>query len=254
MYRLASEALQPFTFFVVFTLLAFLGLWSLERIATRRALPVVIGLLALWVASTPVASNVAVALLESQHPPASREALRDTDAIVVLAGGVRDADELRPEAVLAEGSLVRTLCAARLYHAGPARPMIVAGGSATGPPAPGPLMAGLLVELGVPEEDVIVEDQSRNTFENARESVRLLRERGLTRPALVTEAVHLPRSVRSFHAQGMQVVPAGCNYRASQFGGDLMWLLPNAGAASLVRVALHEWIGIMWYSLTGRSA
>ncbi len=253
MYRLASEAFQPFTFFVVFTLLAFFGLWSLERLATRRALPVVIGVLALWVVSTPVASNLPVALLERQHPPASREALRDTDAIVVLAGGVRSAGELRPDAVLAEGSIIRTLHAARLYRAGQPRPVIVTGGSATGPPAPAPLMAELLVELGVAEVDVIVEDQSRNTSENARESVRLLRKRGLTRPALVTEAVHLPRSVRSFHAQGMQVVPAGCNYRTEQFRGDLMWLLPNAGAASLVRVALHEWIGIVWYSLSGRS-
>jgi len=111
-------------------------------------------------------------------------------------------------------------------------------------------MAELLRTLGVPEHDIIVEDQSRNTFENARESARLLRSRGLARPALVTEATHLARSVLVFRAQGVDVIAAGVNYRVSDLGDD--WLhsfLPDAGAASTVRLVTHEWVGMLWYWL-----
>ena len=114
-------------------------------------------------------------------------------------------------------------------------------------------MGDLLQLLDVDPSDIIIESDSTNTFENARETARILNERGLRHVTLVTEATHMPRSVMSFRGQGVEVTPSGCNYRVSATTGEGMYrLLPSAGAASLVRLVAHEWIGIVWYWLNGR--
>ena len=250
MYRLVTQVLQPFSLLFLLVVVAFAALWLRQRWTLRQGLPLAVGLLGLGALSTPAAAHLALGALERQHPPLAPETVA-ADAIVVLAGGVREATDPRRRPVLAEGSIVRTLCAARLYHAGSPRPVIVSGGSPSGPPLAAPLMAELLVVLGVPEDDVVVEEQSRDTYENARESARLLQAHGLTRPALVTEASHMPRSVRAFRAQGVAVIPAGCNYRASELDQSWLRFVPSAGGASLFQVAAHEWLGMAWYWLNG---
>jgi len=50
--------------------------------------------------------------------------------------------------------------------------------------------AGFLVKLGVPATDVLVEDRSRTTSENAVETQKLLALRGISKILLVTDAAH----------------------------------------------------------------
>ena len=253
MYRFAAEVFQPFAFLILFTSFALVYVWVTQRLALRRALPIAIGLTGLWTMSTPGVASIAVRSLESQYPVDTPMA-DAVDAFVVLGGGVRVPRDHRPE--LAENSVVRVVCAAKLYHdEGARRPVVVSGGSPSGPGgvAVAPLMGDLLQLLDVDPSDIIIESDSTNTFENARETARILNERGLRHVTLVTEATHMPRSVMSFRGQGVEVTPSGCNYRVSATTGEGMYrLLPSAGAASLVRLVAHEWIGIVWYWLNGR--
>ncbi|MBV5273815.1 MAG: YdcF family protein, partial [Lamprocystis purpurea] len=68
--------------------------------------------------------------------------------------------------------------------------------------------------LGVPERAMVLEEQSRNTRENARFSVALLRERGIGSMVLVTSALHMRRALGLFAAEGMQVFPAATDHEA----------------------------------------
>ena len=252
MYRFAAEVFQPFAFLVLLTSLAFAVLWVTQRLPLRCAMPMALGLTGLWVLSTPGAAHLAIRSLESQYPTGT-STTSGVDGLVVLGGGVRNPSGRAPE--LAENSIVRVVCTAALYHRDGPLPIVVTGGSPSGRrgAAVAPLMGELLELLDVDARDIIIERESRNTFENARETARILRERGLRRVTLVTEATHMPRSVMSFRAQGVEVAPSGCNYRASATRGEGMYrLLPSAGAASLVRLAAHEWLGIAWYWLNGR--
>ena len=63
-------------------------------------------------------------------------------------------------------------------------------------PPLGQMMKDLLVELGVPPEQIIVEDRSTSTYENAVECRQLLVERQMTRIVLVTDALHMRRASR----------------------------------------------------------
>jgi uncharacterized SAM-binding protein YcdF (DUF218 family) len=121
---------------------------------------------------------------------------------------------------------------------------------------PGPTLANsmrnFLVDLGVPETSILLEDRSRNTYENARYSAELLRARRISHVVLVTDAMHLPRAARCFQAQGLQVIPSGVRYRAARFDAELNSFLPSPSAAVNNQRVLHEWLGMAWYWLNGR--
>ena len=113
-------------------------------------------------------------------------------------------------------------------------------------------MKDQLVQMGVAAEDIIVEDSSRNTFENAQFSSKLLAEDGYDEIVLVTTASHLPRAVRCFEATGLKVTASGCEYQAAKFNWAVVSFLPSPDGAAAVHRAFHEWIGITLYWMQGK--
>ena len=64
---------------------------------------------------------------------------------------------------------------------------------------------GLLIELGMPEEDIIEERLSKDTSENARYAKQIIEKRGFKAPILVTSACHMKRAVFLFEKQGTEI-------------------------------------------------
>src|SRR5438477_11435812 len=58
---------------------------------------------------------------------------------------------------------------------------------------------------GVPPTALLIDIVSRDTFENARETARLLSARGLRSVLLVSDRVHLPRAALLFRLAGLRV-------------------------------------------------
>ena len=105
--------------------------------------------------------------------------------------------------------------------------------------------------MGVPAGRMRFETASRTTYENAVLSAALL---GVdkTRPwLLVTSAWHMPRSLATFRAAGWNVTPYPVDYRT---GTHTPWT-EYSMARSLWhwQLALHEWVGLLAYRLTGRA-
>jgi uncharacterized SAM-binding protein YcdF (DUF218 family) len=92
-----------------------------------------------------------------------------------------------------------------LYREGVA-PLIVMSGGGTGPVGEAAVMRDLAQEAGVPETALLLEPESRNTFENAANTARLLHEAGKSRVVLVSDRAHLPRAARLFRRAGLDVV------------------------------------------------
>ncbi|MEQ9636800.1 MAG: YdcF family protein [Devosia marina] len=107
------------------------------------------------------------------------------------------------------------------------------------------------VGLGIDEERLVLEGQSRNTIENARFTQSLLAETGGT-TVLVTSAFHIPRSVGLFRAEAVSVLPWPTDFRSTgkeSFGFDLADLGRNLDTTS---TAMREWIGLTVYWATGQ--
>jgi uncharacterized SAM-binding protein YcdF (DUF218 family) len=103
-------------------------------------------------------------------------------------------------------------------------------------------MRRLLSALGVPEHAMVLEEQSRNTRENARFSVALLRERNIDSMVLVTSAPHMRRALGLFAAEGLQVFPAATDHEARRPAAWQIWL-PDTGALDGSGRAMKEWLG-----------
>jgi uncharacterized SAM-binding protein YcdF (DUF218 family) len=95
-----------------------------------------------------------------------------------------------------------------------------------------------------------VENQSRDTRENARMVTTMLREQGVTQLVLVTHGWHLPRALRAFRDAAQhdgakwEIVPAPMGVAPVQERAALRWI-PSSEGMQLVRVVLREKLG--WY-------
>jgi uncharacterized SAM-binding protein YcdF (DUF218 family) len=186
---------------------------------------------------------------DSPYPPE-----RDFDAIVVLAAGAVPPLPWDPDGVIGPGTFVRCQHAAWLYKNVKAVPIITSGGALGGgirPVTYAAMMRSLLIEQGVPADQIWTEPESRNTYENTLYSARILREHGIQKVALVTEAYHMPRSVRCLRKQGITVVAAPTGFMAPT---SYQWtdFIPKARAMGVMDIVVHEWVGLGWYWLSGK--
>jgi uncharacterized SAM-binding protein YcdF (DUF218 family) len=216
------------------------------RAAPALALSALVLLTAL---STDACVRLLIKPLEDLNPPLSASA--DAGAIVVLGGGrQRNAPEYGGRDVPRAGTLARLRYGARLQRQ-TGLPLLVSGGSPEGAAeSEARLMAQVLREdFAVPVR--WVEGGSDNTAENALYSASLLRQAGIRRILLVTDALHMPRARRIFSQAGLQVIAAPTSYLGQ---GPLQAIdfIPNAGALRDAHYALHEWLGLLWYRLAHR--
>jgi uncharacterized SAM-binding protein YcdF (DUF218 family) len=238
----------------LFGLIFLLAAREVLRWRSRRNLLGIALVAALFLWSWPPSTALFAYSLERWYPPTPFPE-GDAEAIVVLSGGLYDVDRSQPEALPLYDTFLRCQRAAWLYRNWKAVPVVASGGVGGGHPMPviADIMRRTLVEAGVPDAMIWTEGQSTSTYENALFTARLLRDKRIRRVALVTEAYHLPRSVQCFHKQGIDVTPAGCNYRYLRFNRRWTQLFPSARMILFNEDSLHEWVGLAWYRLSGKT-
>jgi uncharacterized SAM-binding protein YcdF (DUF218 family) len=131
------------------------------------------------------------------------------DAVVVLGAALREAD-VAPPAVIR-----RVRHGARVLKETNAPFLVVSGGIVGPPPAEAVIMRSLALDEGIADSRIIVEAQSRNTFENAVYSGRIMRERGWKEMIIVTDAFHMPRALFTFRRLGLAVTGAPVRERGN---------------------------------------
>jgi uncharacterized SAM-binding protein YcdF (DUF218 family) len=115
----------------------------------------------------------------------------------------------------------------------------------------------LLTALGVPEDRLILEDKSRDTYENAvflKEKLTKDGDLGAgKRWLLITSAYHMPRAIGAFRQAGFEVEAWPVDYR-TRGKADLARPFDKVSEGlRRVDVASREWAGLFAYRLTGRS-
>jgi uncharacterized SAM-binding protein YcdF (DUF218 family) len=207
----------------------------------------------LLVFSTGAGSLLLVRPLEGLTPPLTAPRQAGAQAIVVLGGGrLATAPEYGGQDIPSYLTLARLRYAALLQRA-TGLPLLVTGGQPDGSAeSEAALMARVLrQDFSVPVQ--WLEQESDNTAQNAQFSARILRQAGVQRILLVTDALHMPRSQAIFAQQGLQVVPAATIFfsRAPLSPVDF---IPDGEGLRRSHYALHEWIGLLWYRLRHGSA
>lgn len=207
--------------------------------------------------------------LEQAYP--AYDGKETADAIVVLGGGTVTGSVPRPT-VEVNGAGDRVLYAVKLYRDGAADRLLVGGSyiswlagqaeTENGISSPASEMAELMVDLlNVPDDALIVQDRSVNTYEEAVEDAKLLKEAGMDKIILVSSATHMRRAVPLFEKQGLEVIPAPTDFSYSDqewenlLRFDLQtaytFILPTVGNMETLQGALKEYLGYFVYHLRG---
>jgi len=106
------------------------------------------------------------------------------------------------------------------------------------------------LDQGVRIDNLIFENQSRNTFENIKYSKDIIANYKGTW-GLITSASHMPRSFFAFKKQGLILEPINVDYKTGT--SRMFWI--NFDIPSGLRnwgIVLHELIGISYYKLTNK--
>lgn len=231
------------------------GCWLVGRGRVRSGLIAgALALFVLWMLATPLVGHALAHHLERRFPALEIHQLPSADAIVLLGGALSGASPpMRPTFDL-NSAADRVWFSAALYRAGKAPRVLVSGGNQPGYAGiqiEALAMQSMLLTLGVPASALRLEGRSRNTVENAAESLDLVHAVRAKRVLLVTSAMHMPRAMKIFQSAargaGVTIMPASTDVEAlPESLHPLGRWLPDAASLYLSTRALKEYLGLLF--------
>ena len=204
--------------------------------------------------TNPFVTNLAV---ESWEVPAySANQISESYDIGILLSGSMNNYSSSLERPAYSQSVDRLLQTISLYKTGKIKKILLTGGSGyvLQPEFKESLITKkVMIEAGIPAEDILVEDRSRNTYENAAFSARVLQEKNLGgKLLLITSAFHMRRSLACFNKAGLMVHPFPVDIKSTPFSFlPERWIIPDAYGLFLWKMLIREWIGVAAYKFQG---
>ena len=251
MFFLLSKFLN---WFVYPLSLLFLGLFVIlvfyRRRYTRWGLAFV--LLLLYGMSTMITVKPLMRWLEGSRP--SPELRQHYDVAIVLTGMVH-LRRSRPGHLEFGEAVERILEGITIVKQGIADKLLIVGGS--GDPfdrrlSEASVLRTFALEFGLRDKQVLVEEVSRNTYENAVNAAQIIRAGNYRQLVLITSAAHMYRAAAAFHKQGLFPKPYPVDFQSN--GGEgigLFDFFPSADTLAITTSIVHELIGVVMYRIQG---
>jgi len=169
------------------------------------------------------------------------------DVIILLGGSANGgAPDLSGIGIPSEMMLYGVVTAVRLYKRLKIS-IIVSGGTVFQHAKPeAPIVKRFLVDLGVPDNAIIMEDKSLDTSQNAKNTQKICLERGFRTPILVTSVFHMKGSVILFKSVGIGLIPFPTGFqswRKRQYG----WIDFLPGGFGDVSTAIKEYLALFYF-------
>lgn len=219
-----------------------------------RRLTALVAVAAVAIAVLPVGGQL-LAVLETRFP-IPKTLPQNVAGIVILGGAISpvlSAHYGRPQI---GGTVERLTEGAQLAKRYPDARVIFTGGTGSlkyPNLREAPWSLPVFRELGLAKGRVEIEQNSRNTYQNAVDTLRMAKPKPGEHWILVTSAFHMPRAVGCFRAAGWPaIIPYPVDFltlgRAQPFAPSFDLL----GNLQSLATAEHEYIGLLAYRLTGR--
>jgi uncharacterized SAM-binding protein YcdF (DUF218 family) len=174
---------------------------------------------------------------------------------VIILGGSFDLELESKERneVLLNSSAERLTKALEIYKKNPRLLILFSGASNKIKPigwSESDMAKKFFLEQGVRVDNLIFENQSRNTFENISYSKDIIKNNKGTW-GLITSASHMPRSYFGFKKQGLILEPIIADYRTGT--SSIFWInFDIKKGLENWNIILHEVVGIFYYKITGK--
>ncbi|MFM8699844.1 MAG: YdcF family protein [Hyphomicrobiales bacterium] len=181
---------------------------------------------------------------------------RPIDGVIVLGGPVAPVQSKAWNTLALGGGAERIIAMADLARRYPSAKVVFTGGVGNLFGAQfteaGALRANLN-ELGLAQNRIIFEEDSKNTYENAVFSKKMLSPATGQRWLLVTSAAHMPRSVGLFRKAGFPVEPYPVDWTTAPGEDQAAVNMTVSEGLGSVDVAVREWIGLVAAYCLGQS-
>jgi uncharacterized SAM-binding protein YcdF (DUF218 family) len=225
------------------------GLLLLKRHRRIGKIFVLSGLGLFYLLSLSSVADIILQPLEHAHPVLINDKI-SADAVVVPGAGSVDLKWMGAAPDPSAESGIRLLKGVQLARK-LQLPLVVCGGN--GEPFATDLrdadaMATVALGLGISRQQLIVENESRNTLENSHAVRRLVKGNLII---LVTSAYYMRRAVAMFERRGFTVIPAPVYFLSQHRKMNLSALIPGAGNLGGSSVGIAEWISMGWWSVRG---
>lgn len=170
--------------------------------------------------------------------------------IVVLGGGHIYDPKIPITSQVSGASLVRLIEAIRLYKKIPGSKLILSGGKVFELTSEAETMAEIAKSIGVDQEDLLLESDSKDTVDQARLIKPMV---GDDEFILVTSAAHMPRSMAMFEKLGMYPIPAPAGHLTNESQNtNPDAFFPGPEGFYRMECAFHEYLGYIWAKLRGQ--
>ncbi len=145
-----------------------------------------------------------------------------------------------------------------LYHQGVIKKILITSGSANlvyKQLGEADFIVEELIKSGVPAKDILKENKSRDTYENATFSKHIIDSLHLKGPfVLISSAFHLPRAMKVFKKVGLQVIPYPSAFVAvKKIYSWQDYILPSLNVLMEWDGTIKEIIGTVVYKITGKA-
>lgn len=173
--------------------------------------------------------------------------IEDMDSYILLCGGIRSNTLMG--IISGQEAVERIITVAKLYNKNP-KPIYITGGKVLEKAvSESSVYKKELIDLGIPEKDIILEEDSRNTKENAIYTKKLMKKNEHKRGILVTSAIHMKRSMEVFKDDEIIFYPFPCNFYGITKNRGIQSYIPNYLNLKNFNSTLWEYFGIIYYRL-----
>lgn len=195
-------------------------------------------------------------LLWWETPAIEYQQLAEGYEVAIVLSGVTASDKSPHDRVHLHKGADRILHAIQLYKLGKVEKLLLSGGSGLlegDTISEAERMKRVMLLAGIPAQDILLEEASRNTHENALFSKEVLQEKyPQKRFLLVSSAFHLPRASACFAKQALVVTPFSTDFYSFDPPYKLEhFLVPSPEALFSWSRLLKEWFGLLTYTLMG---
>lgn len=218
---------------------------------TRNKILSIAPILLLTFFSIPYTSQILIRSLEDEFPAVDFQKIEKADAIVVLGGMINPLSIHRekPELLSTADRLTDSII---MFRQKKAPYILFSGGSGIlfqGDVSEAKTAKKFLTDMGIPEDQILLEDKSRNTKENAVFSAGILREKKIKKIILVTSAFHMKRSLLVFEKEGFEIQIFPTDYKSLYWSWNWDTAVPSIGALDTSTISIKEWIGLISYQI-----
>ena len=241
-------SLSLFSPLPIILIIFFIALTTFKKYKKRSIILIIISL-CLYLFSIDAFVDKYLYKLENSYSSIDNTSLEKGQIYVLLGGGIVPVSAGgHVPTVNAESRILKTII---LYKKFPKKIFISGGKPLQNYITESKVYKDILIDSGIPEIDIVEEDNSNTTKENAQFIANLTNDKNITSIILITSASHMKRSINIFqkYMPNIEITPCPSNFLASNRKLTIFSFIPKFHNYFKSSILLWETLGNFYYKL-----